>query len=128
MASRCVPRLFAVVLTVVSVTACGTTEPVFLQLLQARRLASELRVEFTKASDAANRAVMADTDEASMGAAKEAKQARSIVERDVEALGRFWKPSTIATIFVISMGSQRDSPSTAGSMTKFFHWRPRTRM
>jgi hypothetical protein len=55
-------------------------------LLEARRLASELHVEFTKASEAANRAVMADTDEASVTAADQARRARQIVERDLEAL------------------------------------------
>ncbi len=80
------PLLISVVLTLVPLTACSTTAPVFSQLLKARRLASELRVEFSKASDAANRAVMADTDEVSMGAAREARQARSVVERDIQAL------------------------------------------
>jgi hypothetical protein len=56
------------------------------QLLEARRLAAELHVEFTKASDASNRAVMSDTDEASAAAADEARQARQIVERDLAAL------------------------------------------
>ena len=54
--------------------------------MDARRLASELHVEFTRAADAANRAVMADTDEASATAAGEAKRARQAVERNIEAL------------------------------------------
>ena len=54
--------------------------------MDARRLAGELHVEFTKAADAANRAVMADTDEASAAAAEEAKRARQAVDRDVDAL------------------------------------------
>jgi hypothetical protein len=55
-------------------------------LIEARRLASQIHVEFTQASDAANRAVMADTDEASGAAAEEARRARQTVERDVQAL------------------------------------------
>lgn len=58
------------------------------QLLEARRLASDIHVEFTKATEAANRAVMADTDEASAAAADEARRARQSVERDVEALAK----------------------------------------
>ena len=90
--------LLVVVLTVVSVTACSTTEPVFPQLLQARRLASELHVEFTKASDAANRAVMAETDEASMAAAREAKQARRLSSATLRRYSRSSSHSAIATI------------------------------
>ncbi len=59
---------------------------VLTQLVEARRLASELHVEFTRASEAANRAVMADTDEASTAAAEEAKHSREVVERNIEAL------------------------------------------
>jgi hypothetical protein len=66
--------------------ACVNTPAQLTQLLEARRLASDLHVEFTRASDAANRAVMADTDEASAASADEARQARQAVERDLEAL------------------------------------------
>jgi hypothetical protein len=72
---------------VASCSPSSVTGPAVLtQLLEARRLASELHVEFTKAADAANRAVMADTDEASAAAADEARRARQIVERNVGAL------------------------------------------
>lgn len=86
---RSTSRVFAApafVLAAGAMTACVNTQPVLTQLLEARRLASDLRVEFTKASEAANRAVMAETDEASTGAASEARRAREVVERDVEAL------------------------------------------
>jgi hypothetical protein len=53
---------------------------------EAHRLSSHLRVEFTRATDASNRAVMADTDEASAAAAREAQQARQSVQHDVDAL------------------------------------------
>ena len=64
------------------------SRPVLTQQVEARRLASDLRVQFSKAADASNRAVMADTDEASGAAAREAEQAMQAVERDVEALQR----------------------------------------
>ena len=61
---------------------------VLTQQIEARRLSSNLRVQFSKAADASNRAVMAITDEASSAAAREAEQATQGVERDVETLQR----------------------------------------
>jgi hypothetical protein len=72
-------------LSAAAASAC-TGSALLTQLVEARRLASELHVEFTKATEAANRAVMADTDEASASAADEARRARQIVERNVAAL------------------------------------------
>jgi negative regulator of replication initiation len=75
---------------VVATAACFTSACIraasLTQLLEARRLASELHVEFTKASEAGNRAVMADTDETSAAAADEARRARELVKRDLQAL------------------------------------------
>jgi hypothetical protein len=56
------------------------------QLSEARRLSADLRVSFTKGADAGNRAVMADTDEASVAFAREAETAAAAVQRDVDAL------------------------------------------
>jgi len=56
------------------------------RLSEARRLAADVLVQFTKAADAANRAVMADTDDASVAFAREAEQATEAVQRDTEAL------------------------------------------
>jgi hypothetical protein len=70
----------------VTLSACANPQTVLTQLLEARRLAAEQHVQFTRAAEAANRAVMADTDEASAAAADEARQARQVVERDTEAL------------------------------------------
>jgi hypothetical protein len=53
---------------------------------EARRIAAELHVQFTKAADAANRAVMADTDEASVAFAREAEQAKEAVQKDTGTL------------------------------------------
>lgn len=72
---------------VVAMTAgCATGPPVLTQLLAARRLASDLHVQFTKAAEASNRAVMVGTDEASAAAAMEAEQAIQEVQRNVEQL------------------------------------------
>ncbi len=69
-----------------SAAACTNPQTVLTQLMDARRLASELHVHFTQAADAANRAVMADTDDTSASAADEARRARQVVEGNVQAL------------------------------------------
>jgi hypothetical protein len=56
------------------------------RLSEANRLAADVLVQFTKAADAANRAVMADTDEASVAFAREARQATEAAQRDTDAL------------------------------------------
>jgi len=71
--------------------AAGCTTPTppdatLQRLLHASKLAADLLVQFTKAGDAANRAVMADTDETSVAFAREAEQATEAVEKDSAAL------------------------------------------
>jgi len=67
----------------VTTTGCtGSPETALERLLESRRLAADLLVQFTTASDASNRAVMADTDEASVAFAREAERATEAVERD----------------------------------------------
>src|SRR5882762_5615121 len=87
------PRLagaFCISVVAIAVTtACGNgSKAVLTQQAEAHRLASHLRVQFTRAADASNRAVMADTDEASSAAAREAQQATQSVLQDVDALHR----------------------------------------
>ena len=64
---------------------CTTRTP-FAGLVEARRLAADLQVEFTRGADAANRAVMADTDEASVTYAREATTAADAVQKNTDAL------------------------------------------
>jgi hypothetical protein len=69
-------------------TGCGEdVNTVLEKASRARQSASDLLVDFTRAADAANRAVMAETDEASVAFAKEAEQATDAVEKDAGALG-----------------------------------------
>jgi len=56
------------------------------RLLESRRLTANLVVQFTKASDGSNRAVMADTDEASVAFAREAEEATQAIEKDASEL------------------------------------------
>jgi hypothetical protein len=77
--------LLVLAVSVVALAGCDVNGALQ-NVAEARRLADDLLVEFTKAADAANRAVMADTDESSVSFAREAGQATSAVQRDVEAL------------------------------------------
>ncbi len=56
------------------------------QVSQARHLSADLLIQFYRGRDAANRAVMADTDEASIAFAREAEQAKKKVQSDIDAL------------------------------------------
>ena len=82
-------------------------------VIEARRLESQIHVEFTKASDAANRAVMSDTDEASSAAAEEARRARQTVERDVQALQSV----------LMSLGYSADLEALEGFTSRFDEYR-----
>jgi hypothetical protein len=76
----------AVVVVATSIGCVGQPSAVFTRHIEARRLAAELLVRFTKAADAANRAVMADTDEASAVFAREAEQETHAVQSDLDKL------------------------------------------
>lgn len=67
--------------------SCGCRNaPVLTQLLDARHLAADLRLQFNKAAEASNRAVMADSDEASGAAAREAEAMTGTVQTAAQAL------------------------------------------
>jgi hypothetical protein len=65
---------------------CGDVNGALGQLSEARRLSADLQIEFTRAADAANRAVMADTDPASVASAQEAEAAKQAIRKDLDAL------------------------------------------
>jgi hypothetical protein len=56
------------------------------EVVEARHLSSDLVVQFTKAADLSNLAVMADTDEASVAFAREARQRTAAAQKDAVAL------------------------------------------
>ncbi|MES1206681.1 MAG: hypothetical protein ABUS79_12160 [Pseudomonadota bacterium] len=70
---------FGLLLAVLAFACRGPSQPAFVQLAEARRLVDEIRVDLTKASDASDRAVLADTDEASAQFANQARQAADAV-------------------------------------------------
>jgi hypothetical protein len=76
-----------VAIVIAGITAgCGDVNAELEQLTEARRLSADLYVQFVKDADAANRAVMADTDDASVAFAHEAEQATQAAQADVTAL------------------------------------------
>ena len=83
---RAAVRLLVAAVVVSAGAACRGSSPVLTRLLEARRLASELHVAFTKASEASSRAVMASSDDASAAAADEAKRARQDAAHSLGAL------------------------------------------
>ena len=73
---RCPRRWCVVALAVAATTgACNGGPAVLTQRLAAARLASALHLDFTRANEAANRAVLSDMDDASIVAADESKKA-----------------------------------------------------
>jgi hypothetical protein len=81
-----VHRIVAAAVLAASAACIKAPETALRQLTESRQLASALLVQFTKAADASNRAVMADTDDASAVFANEAKEATAAVQKDVESL------------------------------------------
>jgi hypothetical protein len=79
-------RIAVVTLLCSAAIACGDVNAALERLSEARQLSSDLQVQFTKAADAANRAVMADTEERSLTFVRESKQATLAVQTDIETL------------------------------------------
>jgi hypothetical protein len=78
-------RVIAAIITTVALAGCQGTSALE-RLSAARARTADLQVHFTKAADAANRAVMAETDEASAAFARDAVEASEAVERDAGTL------------------------------------------
>jgi hypothetical protein len=69
-----------------AVTGCDVNSALE-RVSEARQVSADVLVQFTKAADASNRAVMADTDGASVAFAREAEQAKQTAQTNVDALG-----------------------------------------
>ena len=78
--------VFIISASAASFIGCGDVNAALEKTSEARQLSADLAVQFTKATDAANRAVMADTDETSVTFAHEAEQATDAVQKDADAL------------------------------------------
>ena len=78
-------RGWAVMILVAVAAGCNNGSSLE-RLAEAQRLSSDLLVRFANVTDAANRAVMAGTDETAAEYAREAEQATQTVQRDADAL------------------------------------------
>ena len=74
-----------VVLVAIAAAGCNVNRALE-QVHEARHLSSDLAVQFTKAADASNLAVMADTDTSSTTFVKEAENRTAAVQKDLDAL------------------------------------------
>jgi len=72
-------------------TGCVNVNTVLERRFEARQLTADLLLQFTRGADAANCAVMADTDEKSLAFAREAEQATQAVQKDIDTLGPILK-------------------------------------
>ena len=66
---------------------CQDVNAALHQQSEASRFSADLLVQFTKAADASNRAVMAASEEVAVAAAREASEAKQALQNDVDRLG-----------------------------------------
>ncbi|MCC7010725.1 MAG: hypothetical protein IT184_18080 [Acidobacteria bacterium] len=81
-----IPRHLILGLSCLAVVAGCDVNSALERLSEARQVSSDLQIQFTTAADSANKAVMADTDDASMAFAADADAAKAEVLRSVDAL------------------------------------------
>lgn len=80
-------RALGIGLTFFATIGCNNGPTTAFERLQlARQLAAEALVQFTKAADASNRAVMADNDTAAVASVREVEQARSQLQASIDTL------------------------------------------
>ena len=79
------PARLVLILVLLASAACNVNRALE-QVHEARQLSADLSVQFTKAADASNLAVMSDTDAASTAFVKEAEGRTAAVQKDIEAL------------------------------------------
>ena len=91
-AQRRLPFLAPSLALMVLALACrGNPTTVLTRLEESRRVTTDLRVHFSQVADASSRAVMADTEEASVAAVRESKSATGAVEKEAAALERLFE-------------------------------------
>jgi hypothetical protein len=105
-------RIATIIVFASSIAGCDVNTALK-QVSEARQLAADLLVQFTKASNAANLAVMADTDETSVAFAREAEQATDAIQKDADVLApilrglRFWKELDLLEEFGVRFAEYR---------------------
>jgi hypothetical protein len=76
----------AVAASLVSAASCGDVNTALQHQSEARHRTADLQVQFTKAADASNRAVMANTQDVAEAAGRDAEQAKQAIQKDLDAL------------------------------------------
>jgi hypothetical protein len=79
-----IPRVFAVI-CLAAVSGCNLNSALE-EVVEARAISAELILQFAKASEASNRAVMANTDAGANAGAAETKAAGDVIDRDANRL------------------------------------------
>ena len=117
-----------VAVVAIGAASCGGSLQTSLErLLEARRLSSDLLVQFSKTVDAGNRAVMADTDDASTAFAGEAEAGDAGDPERCRCVGADSdEPSVIRPSRACSISFGAASPSTARWTKPSSGWRWRT--
>jgi hypothetical protein len=83
-----IPGSVVLMVSCAVVAGCqGTRSPALTQLVEARHVAAALHVQLVKASDASDRAVLADSDEESVTYARQARTALQEVQTGLGELG-----------------------------------------
>jgi hypothetical protein len=115
--AACLTRSAAVTVALAAILVVGAAschwETAFERIQEARRLTADLLVQFIKASDAGNRAVMADTDEVSMEFARETSQATEAAQKDADLL----------TLLLHDLGFAQEASLLDEFRTKFAEYR-----
>lgn len=112
-----VTRALLLVAGLAAWTACGPDlEAAFTQLMDARRLAADMRVQLHRSVGAAQRAVMAESDDAAADFAREAEEATRALEQDLESIEPMLERLRYTTSWSWRGSSRRASPS-CGSWT-----------
>jgi hypothetical protein len=77
----------AAVVALLAVTSgCGDVNTALQHQSNARHLVADLQVQFAKAAEASNRAVMANADESAQAAVRDAEQAKAAVRKEAASL------------------------------------------
>src|SRR5688572_16903 len=79
-------RRIALALVWLAMTGCGELDVALTQQIEAQQLAGDMRVQLHRSAEAGQRAIMADTDEASADFVREAREAADALEADRRAI------------------------------------------
>jgi hypothetical protein len=83
-----ISAVVVIVATVAATSCLRDTRTALEELIEARSLTADVRLQFSKVSDAGNRAVMAETEETASAATKEVAAATMVIDADINGLSK----------------------------------------